>query len=457
MPSLNQVRESRMALSISGTALLQAAAMGMAFVTSLILSHSLGAAGLGAYAYGMAWVGFLLIPAVMGMDRFLVRGVATYETNRDWSHLRGLVSWANRSVLTLSTALAVVAAAIGYLTLKPAFRTTFCLAMPLLPVTALVITRQSTMIGLSRSVAGQFPEYVLRPLLFIFALLPFVAGTALKLTPGLAMTLNVGSVIIAFGVGGVLLRRSLPAGTRTAEPAHERRAWRRAALPMMLLGGMWLINPLISTIMLGSLRGARDVGVYTVVARAADVLTIGLLAVTTPLSPRIAQLFTLGDSAGLQSVVTKAARLSVAWSAPVAVVLIVFSHPLLGIFGSQFAGAGGPLAIMVVGQFVNTGAGPTGVVLMMTKHERAAAVAVAAGVLVNIALNALLVPSLGVVGAALGTAASRIIWNVSLAAYAGLRLHINTTAVTGRRSGPTGPAAPEPIAAVTPATFRSET
>ncbi len=421
-----------MAISISGTAFLQAAFMGLGFVTSVLLSRMLGASGYGAYSYGMAWVGFLLIPAVLGMDRFLIRGVAMYQASGEWGLLRGLVMWANRSILSVSVIIAIAAAGVGYLTLPASLRTTFCLAMPLVPVTALVIARQSTMTGLSRAVVGQFPEYLLRPALFVLMLLPFAASVGLTLTAPLAMALSVLSVVVAFLVGVSLLNRALRVDTRVARARYDRRSWRVAALPLMLLGGMWLVNPLVSTIMLGSFRGAHDVGVYTVVSRGADIMMIGLLAVTTPLSPRVAQLFAVGDTAGLQRVVSKAATLSVAWSAPVALTLIIFRTQLLSIFGPEFAAAGLALVIMVCGQFVNTACGPAGVVLMMTKHERAAAVGVGAGLLVNIALNVLLVPSLGVDGAAIGTAASRVIWNLALAAYASIQLKINTTAAGSR-------------------------
>jgi len=424
---LSAARQNRMARSISGTALLQGISMGLAFVTSVLLSRTLGASGYGAYAYAIAWVGFLLIPAVLGMDRYLIRGVATYRASKDWGLMRGLVLWANRSVFTVSVLMAILAAGVGYLTLPRSFRGTFILAMPLLPVTALVIARQATMTGLSRSVAAQFPEYLIRPLLLVLGLAPFALGLGLKLTPQLAMAVNLVAVGAAFAVGMTMLRRALPKQVWTADAGYEARTWRRAALPMMLLGGMWMVNPLVSTIMLGSLRNAHDVGVYTVIARGADIMTIGLLAVTTPLSPRVAQLFALGDTRGMQRVVTRAAKVSLAWSAPVAIVLIALRHPLLSIFGSQFAAAGLPFAIMVAGQFVNTAAGPAGIVLMMTKHERAAAVGVGAGLVVNLALNAALVPSLGVEGAAIGTSMSRLIWNCALAGYAATRLKINTT------------------------------
>lgn len=416
-----------MARSISGTALLQGTSMGLAFVTSVLLSRTLGASGYGAYAYAVAWVGFLLIPAVLGMDRYLVRGVAAYRASRDWGLMRGLMLWATRSVFMSAVLLAVVAGVIGALVLPASLRSTFVLAMPLLPITALVITRQATMNGLSRNVSGQLPEYLIRPLLLVLGLTPFALGLGLKLTAQRAMAINLGAVLAAFVVGVVLLRRALPRKVVVAQANYEARTWRRAALPMMLLGGMWMVNPLVSSIMLGSLRNAHDVGVYTVVARGADVMTIGLLAVTTPLSPRVAQLFAVGDAIGMQRVVTKAAKVSLAWSAPVALALVALRHPLLSIFGAQFAAAGTAFAIMVAGQFVNTAAGPAGIVLMMTKHERAAAVGVGAGLLANVALNAILVPSLGVEGAAIGTSVSRLIWNAALAGYAATRLKINTT------------------------------
>lgn len=427
---MSALRQRSMALRVSGIALLEAASMGLGFLISVLLSRMLGASGYGAYAYGMAWVGFLLIPAVMGTNWSLVRGVAMYQASRDWGLLHGLVRWANRSVLTVSAIIAAVAGLVGYLALPSSLRTTFCLAMPLVPLTALVTTRQATLTGLSRVVTGQFPELLLRPVLFMLVLIPFALGKGVSLSPQLAMAFNVGAVSVAFAAGVVLLARAFPSEARAAEPGYESRAWRRTALPMMLLGGMWLVNPLVSTIMLGSLRGAHDVGVYTVVSRAAEVMTIGLVAVTTTLAPKVAQHFARGDMAGLQRAVSNATKLAVAWSASVALVLIVFNQPLLSIFGSQFAGAGLALAIVVCGQFVNSAAGPAGILLIMTKHELAAAVGVGAGLLVNIALNALLVPSLGVNGAAIGAAASLVVWNAALAGYAAIRLRINTTLAT---------------------------
>jgi O-antigen/teichoic acid export membrane protein len=197
---------------------------------------------------------------------------------------------------------------------------------------------------------------------------------------------------------------------------------------MMVLGGMWMINSYVGTIMLGSLGSAKDTGIFTVVSKGADLVTIGLVAVTTPLSPRIARLYAAGDLPTLRRVTVHGARLCMAWAVPAALALFLLRHVFLGLFGGAFTGAGTPLAIMLVGQLANAVAGPAGVVLMMTKHERAAAVGVGLGCLLNVALNAVLVPTLGVNGAAIGTAASIVLWNAALAGYAAMQMGVNTTA-----------------------------
>lgn len=433
-----------MVVASSGTFVLQGMSTGLAFITALMLARLLGPTGYGAYAYAYAWVGFLLIPALLGMNQILVRGIATYQAQGDWPHLKGLMRWANYSVLIVSCVIALVAAAGGALVLPSSLRLPFCLAMPLVPITALITLRQAAMTGFHRVVSGQLPEFALRPILYVVALSLFAVSVVGGLTPAGAVALNVVSVAIAFGAGVVMLRRALPEEVVRARPSYRAREWRRAALPMTILGGMWIVNPYIATIMLGSIKGAREAGIYTVVAKGAELVTMGMMAVNVPLSPRVARLYAVRDMARVQHVTSMAARASLAWALPVSLGLIVFRHQALGVFGPRFEVGGTALIIMVLGQLVNSAAGPVGNLLMMTKHEHAAAIGVGAGLVINIALNALLVPRYGLVGAAIGTSASRIAWNVLLTLYAAIKMRINATPIGPSLSG-VAPLAPETL------------
>jgi O-antigen/teichoic acid export membrane protein len=101
-----------------------------------------------------------------------------------------------------------------------------------------------------------------------------------------------------------------------------------------------------------------------------------------------------------------------------ALVLIVFHEPLLGLFGSAFAATAIPFAILIVGQVFNVAMGPAGTVLLMTGHERQAARCFGIGAATNVVLACILVPVWGLAGGAVSAtislcvAAGLLTWSV---------------------------------------------
>jgi O-antigen/teichoic acid export membrane protein len=70
--------------------------------------------------------------------------------------------------------------------------------------------------------------------------------------------------------------------------------------------------------------------------------------------------------------------------------------------------------------------GELAILLTMTRHERYAAQSAGAACLVNIGLNIILVPAMGITGAALATAVSLAIWSLILRHYAQRALGIGS-------------------------------
>jgi O-antigen/teichoic acid export membrane protein len=116
-------------------------------------------------------------------------------------------------------------------------------------------------------------------------------------------------------------------------------------------------------------------------------------------------------------------------------VLILFGRWILAaVFGDEYAVGATALAILAAAQLANAAAGSVGQLLSMTGHERDAARGVALSALVNVALNALLIPRWGMNGAAAASAASLITWNVLLAILVHRRLGLHSTALGTPRS-----------------------
>jgi O-antigen/teichoic acid export membrane protein len=87
---------------------------------------------------------------------------------------------------------------------------------------------------------------------------------------------------------------------------------------------------------------------------------------------------------------------------------------VLDLYGHHFAGAASVLRILAAGAFVAAVAGPVGTLLALTGHQKVVARASAAALVLAVALEASLLPLIGVKGAAIGDAASTIVWNVWL-------------------------------------------
>lgn len=408
---------------------------GLAFVTSIFLARSLGVEGYGLYAFIMGMVGLLRIPASLGLPQLVMRNVATYRARSDWGLMRGLLTRANQAVLFVSVSLVSVGIVVAWFVLDgtPGMLTAFGVALLLVPLGALNKLRSATLRGLHHIIVGQLPEFLIRPLAFL--LLAVVAYVVLgeQFNAPWALGAHVTGTAIALVVGIIMLFRRLPHGVRTMEETYETRAWLRSAVPFLLIGGMQMIIKNTDIVMLGTLVGQESAGVYKVATRGAELVTFVLFAANRTIGPTVAQLHSLGEYDRLQRLVTRSARLVFIGSLPIALVLVAFGPWILLLFGEDFTIGWTSLSILSVGQLFNAGMGSVGLILSMTGYERATAVGIGFGAIVNVILNAILVPLWHNEGAAVATATSLVCWNMVLVSQVFRKLKINPTVATGVR------------------------
>jgi len=400
-----------------GSIAIKILATGLSFLVAVVLARLLGPEGYGIYAYTFALISLLAIPAQFGLPNLVVRETAKAHANEDWGLMSGIWRWANTAAGILSLAFALVAGVLAW-AFSDRFTevqvATFVWALLLLPLIVLGNLHGAALRGLRRVVAGQLPEFVLRRGFFIlFVLAVVLLWAPNELTAANAMALNASAAAVSFGIGAWLLHRVRPPETRAAtQPVYQTHAWFRAVLPLALLSGMQMINQHTDILMLGMFRTAEDVGIYRVVVQGGVLVVFGLQAVNLVVAPHFARLHSLGDKVTLQRLATLSARASLAIALPAVLAFVFYGEAILHwVFGSAFAAGHTALAIIALGQLVNAGIGPVGFLLNMTGHERdtARGVAIAAGC--NVILNLILIPPLGMNGAALATALTLCIWN----------------------------------------------
>jgi O-antigen/teichoic acid export membrane protein len=93
-----------------------------------------------------------------------------------------------------------------------------------------------------------------------------------------------------------------------------------------------------------------------------------------------------------------------------ALLLLIGAHFLLQIFyGAAFVEGANVIRILAVSQLLVVALGPVGVLLNMTNHANASAKAFGFGAVLNIILNAILIPFYGMEGSAIATGVSTLL------------------------------------------------
>lgn len=430
-----------LAQAAAGSAALALSSKLLMLLTSVLLARWMGVEGYGVYATAMALVLLLTVPTGLGLPVLLVRLFASYRVHQQWGLMRGLLIRGNQAVLGASLVMALIAAAAIWGLedrLGLVHTAVYILALALIPLTALSAMRSTALRGLHHVILGQLPENLVMPALFLALVAGWwlALGGSAALSPELAILARIVATAAAFGVGAALLLRRIPATVRRAAPEYQPRAWARAALPLLFIAGINIINMQTDILMLAALRGSASAGVYQAAVRGAELVAFALVIVNMTIQPSLARLHAAGDKARLQRLATWGARSAAAAALPLAAVMILWSGPIMAaVFGADFARGAIALAILSAAQLVNAFTGPANSLLDMTGHQNDTLKAMVAGVVTNVALNALLIPRWDIAGAAIATATSLIVWNLLLVILVRRRLGVNATAI-GRTRQP---------------------
>ncbi len=405
--------------------------VGLMFIISVFLTRTIGAEGFGVYVYVTTLINLFVLPAVFGLDQLLVREVSAHLQAQEWGLIRGLVGWTNRTSVKISlgivagSALIAVLLAVGGRIEREMFWA-FLAALVMLPFVSLTRLRQGTLRGLFRIAPSQLPEAIIQPGLLLALLLGLLVSGS-QLNAVLATAAHVLSTVVAFFVGATLLVHYLPASAKTASPTYDIPAWRASAWPLLMYTSMQFMNKRVDTLLLGVLDGTQAVGIYTAVVRSTDLLAFVLVAINSVLAPTIATLYKSGNMGRLHSVCNKSARAALLITVVMAIPLIMFGRPFLTIFGSGFAAGQSVLNISVAARIMNTVFGMNALLLTMTGFEKDVVLGIGAGAALNTLLNIILIPGLGVVGAAIASTIGVLCWNVILTIRVVQRLGMDST------------------------------
>jgi O-antigen/teichoic acid export membrane protein len=417
-----------------GSVLIRILSLSATLMGSVVLARALGPASFGVYSLAFAIVTILALPAQVGIPTLLVRETARTHARGSWAEMKGLWRWSTWVIMLSSLVIAIASLLVMFLypnPIKPDLLWAMLAGLVLVPLIALGNARGAALRGLRHIVWGQLPESVIRPLLLVG--LVFVAWwSGQSVSAGSVMALHAMAAALAFVVGGGILLRSRPVELAGVLPDMSGApAWWQAAWPLAIISALQVVSSHCGVIFLAIFRTEEEVGLYKVAASAATIALFGMQTATMVISPHLARMHVIGDMERLRKLTTLGALASTALTLPILVVFLVGGRGLIGlVYGVEYADAFLPLAILTFGQAINAMLGCAGALLGMVGCERDAARWLSVSALVNIVLAIAMVPALGMVGAAIASLVSILVWNVAFWLIAKRRLGIDSSFVS---------------------------
>jgi O-antigen/teichoic acid export membrane protein len=153
-------------------------------------------------------------------------------------------------------------------------------------------------------------------------------------------------------------------------------------------------------------------GQYAVAARLATMVAIGLAITDQVFMPKMSSFFAGRQLLKLQQVVRNSSLQALSIAMPVGFLLIVGGSWLLGLFGDSYKASFLPLLILIAGQVITAATGMAGGLMKMMGYKRIFFAFGLIALLVQLFLNGILIRTMGITGAAIGTALSMICLNL---------------------------------------------
>nr|MDP9464010.1 oligosaccharide flippase family protein [Actinomycetota bacterium] len=344
---------------------------------------------------------------LFGHDTANVRYTAIFAGRGEWgavrANLRLMLSISVACSLAVTVGLIVFAEAIARALLHDGRLAPLVFISALMvPTLVLNIQLGSALRGLRRISHEVLADQVVQPLIRL-ALLLMLVVVGLTVSQAL-LAWTIASFAVTALLSSFVLRAIRGHDDDDGRPLRVRELLRFAG-PVFLSNVVLKSGHQVQTLLLGALSTVSTVGVFAV---ATNVNLIGSLFHTSLASasmPLLAAAQDRDDRPRLEKLYQLMSKWSLTLNLPIFLVVVTYPQALLAMFGSEFRAGAAALTILAAANLVTSATGMSGAVLDMTGYTGLKLVNATVSVGLGIALNVILVPSLGLVGAAIAVLA----------------------------------------------------
>ncbi len=429
--------DSRIAQLVAGKVfLVRVASALLALVSQVLLARWMGKFEFGIYIYVWTWV--LMIGALsdVGLSSAARRFIPEYTELKSLDRLRGFLSGSRWLAFGVATAIGL-AGAVGVTVLAPYLDHFAVLPLYLACVTIPIYGLVQVQAGIAQSY--DWPNLALMPF-FIWRQLTITVlmGAAYFLgAPTDAVTAMIVAVVTTWAVTVaqlVMLDRRLKTKVPDGPKQYEVKVWFATSIPIFVVEGFYLLLTYVDILAIEHFRSPDDVAVYYAGARLLALVAFVYFAIANATAHKFTEYHVAGDRARLASFFAETIKWTFWPSLAACAVILAAGRPLLALFGAGFERGYIVMFILAVGMLARAAVGPAERLLNMLGERRHCALIYAGAFAVNLVLCVILIPRIGIEGAAFSTSSALVVELILLYFVAKRRLGFHVFILGGAQN-----------------------
>lgn len=388
---------------------------GLTYLMFVLLARSMTIDDYGRYSFGFNLATFLSVVAGFGLHVAIMRWWPEYLAKNDTATSVAAYHWSSKTtlagILAISSIMVVVTIGISEIQGGNPWYLLFAAAL----IGPLCYSEFIASLMRAQGSVGWAlvpRDIIWRGIVCISAAIIVWQGKLV--TAGQAMLLTAVALgVLVLAQVGVVNRRTpeIKAYPRSVAPDHHQ-AWRRTAIVLWAASILYALIQYVDVVLVGLLISPEAAGPYFAVTKTASLVSLLLVASNMISAPMISRHWHADESVKLQNLL-RIVAIGVGIPTIIGFVFIVaFGRSLLGLFGGGFESAYPSLLVLAFGYTINALSGPMSYIFQFTGFEAVYLKIMWTSYLGALLLQILLIPSLGIMGAAIGTTAGLVIWNI---------------------------------------------
>jgi O-antigen/teichoic acid export membrane protein len=384
------------------------------FTMGILIARFMGAEQYGLYSLADTTLSLVVAMALLGLSAGIVRYVSVFAHLRDEESLWGTLQVGMGIPLVVGT----ISGVFMYIFADPLARHVFHepRLVPLLRIVAFMIlfgvlssTAASAIQGFKRLRYRVIAQDIVSTLvkMFLVVILALIGLNAVRATAAYAISIVTAALLLLYFLNKLFrLNRPLKAARLNA------RQMLAFSMPVYLSGLIALFGNNLQVILLGMLGTVVSVGVFTAASRislAGQMFHNSIVEIAMPI---VSELYSDKKMKQLGHFYQTVTKWTFTFNLPLLLISVLFSKPLLSIFGEDFTTGSVALIILSLGNLANAGTGICGVIVTMTGYTWLNTLNSILALVTTLSLNVLLIPVWGYVGAAIATALGITVVNV---------------------------------------------